>query len=88
MAPLIIGKHVLVGVSGDFDNLQGFVRSIDAETGATQWQWDATPPVGTPNRTTGRQCMAHGHLRSCLSILSIGELETRHRPEWKTAARR
>jgi alcohol dehydrogenase (cytochrome c) len=53
MAPLVVGNHVLVGVSGDFDNLSGFIRSIDPETGATQWQWDSTPPVGTPNQTTG-----------------------------------
>ncbi len=53
MSPLIIRGHVIVGVSGDFDNLQGFLRSLDAETGATQWQWDATPPAGTPNASTG-----------------------------------
>jgi alcohol dehydrogenase (cytochrome c) len=53
MAPLIVGDHVLIGVSGDFDNLTGFIRSVDAETGATQWQWDATPPARTPNQTTG-----------------------------------
>jgi alcohol dehydrogenase (cytochrome c) len=53
MAPLVVGKHVLVGVSGDFDNLTGYIRAIDAETGATQWQWNSTPPVGTPNQTTG-----------------------------------
>ena len=53
MAPLVVGNHVLLGVSGDFDNLSGFIRSIDPETGATQWQWDSTPPVGTPNQTTG-----------------------------------
>ena len=47
MAPLVVGNHVLVGVSGDFDNLSGYIRSIDPETGATQWQWDSTPPVGT-----------------------------------------
>jgi len=53
MAPLVVGNHVLVGVSGDFDNLAGFIRSVDAETGGTQWQWNSTPPVGTPNQTTG-----------------------------------
>ena len=53
MAPLIVGNHVMVGVSGDFDNLQGFVKSLDPETGATQWEWDATPPVGTSRSTTG-----------------------------------
>jgi alcohol dehydrogenase (cytochrome c) len=53
MAPLIVQNHVLVGVSGDFDNLRGYVRSIDPETGKTQWEWDSTPPPGTPNATTG-----------------------------------
>lgn len=53
MSPLIIRNHVLVGVSGDFDNLTGFLKSVDPETGKTQWRWDSTPPSGTPNATTG-----------------------------------
>ena len=53
MSPLVVRNHVIVGVSGDFDNLRGYLRSIDPETGKTQWQWDSTPPVGTPNATTG-----------------------------------
>lgn len=53
MAPLVVGNHVIVGVSGDFDNLRGYLRAIDPETGKTQWQWDSTPPAGTPNSTTG-----------------------------------
>src|SRR3984885_5417085 len=53
MAPLTVGHHVLVGVSGDLDNLTGYIRSIDPETGETQWQWNSTPPTGTPHRTTG-----------------------------------
>jgi alcohol dehydrogenase (cytochrome c) len=53
LAPLVVRDHVVVGVSGDFDNLPGYLRAIDPETGATQWQWDATPPAGTPNTTTG-----------------------------------
>jgi alcohol dehydrogenase (cytochrome c) len=52
-APLIVQNHVLVGVSGDFDNLRGYVRAIDPETGKTQWEWDSTPPPGTPNASTG-----------------------------------
>jgi alcohol dehydrogenase (cytochrome c) len=53
MAPLVIRDHVLVGVSGDFDNLRGYLRSIDPATGKTQWEWDATPPVGTPHTSSG-----------------------------------
>ena len=53
MSPLVIGNHVMVGASGDFDNLQGFIRALDPETGATQWNWNATSPVGTKGKTTG-----------------------------------
>lgn len=53
MAPLIVRDHVIVGVGGDLDNLPGYIRSINPETGKTEWQWDATPPAGTPNKTTG-----------------------------------
>jgi alcohol dehydrogenase (cytochrome c) len=53
MAPLVVENHVLVGVSGDFDNIPGFIRAVDPGTGATQWQWNSTPPTGTPNQTTG-----------------------------------
>src|SRR5580693_9323019 len=49
MSPLVIRDHVLVGVSGDFDNLRGLLRSIDPETGKTQWTWYSTPEPGTPN---------------------------------------
>ena len=51
MAPLVIGKHVIVGAAGDMDNIPGYIRSFDPETGSTQWQWDSTPPAGTPNAT-------------------------------------
>jgi len=47
MSPLIVGNHVIAGVSGDFDNLPGYLRSFDADTGAVQWQWNATSPAGS-----------------------------------------
>lgn len=53
MAPLVVKNHVIVGVGGDSDNLPGLLRSFDPETGDTQWEWDATPPAGTPNQPTG-----------------------------------
>ncbi len=52
-APLVIRDNVLVGVSGDFDNLRGFLRSIDPETGKTNWTWYASPEPTTPDSTTG-----------------------------------
>ena len=72
MAPLIVGNHVMVGVSGDFDNLQGFVRSLDPDTGATQWQWDATPPVGTSKATTGGNVWMTGTYDPDLNLVYWG----------------
>jgi alcohol dehydrogenase (cytochrome c) len=72
MAPLIVGNHVLVGVSGDFDNLSGYIRSIDPETGATQWQWNSTPPAGTPNQTTGGMTWMTGTYDPDLNLVYWG----------------
>ncbi len=52
MAPLVIRKHVLVGVSGDFNDLHGFIDSFDAETGKLEWQWSALPKPGAPGSET------------------------------------
>jgi len=72
MAPLVVKNHVLVGVSGDFDNLSGYIRSIDAETGATQWQWNTTPPAGTPNQTTGGMTWMPGTYDPDLNLVYWG----------------
>ena len=52
-APLVIRNHMLVGVSGDFDNLPGILKSIDPETGKTQWTFYSTPPPDTPGSPSG-----------------------------------
>ena len=72
MSPLIVGNHVLVGASGDFDNLQGFIRSLDPDTGAMQWQWDATPPVGTPGKTSGGNVWMTGTYDPALNLVFWG----------------
>ncbi|HEX4808552.1 MAG TPA: acido-empty-quinoprotein group A [Bryobacteraceae bacterium] len=71
-SPLIVGNHVLVGVSGDFDNLQGFLRSIDPESGKTQWQWDSTPPPDTPDAPTGGTTWMTGTYDPKLNLLYWG----------------
>ncbi len=71
-APLIVGNHVLVGVGGDSDNIQGFLKSMDAETGALQWEWDSTPPTGTPNATTGGMPWIPGTYDPELNLLYWG----------------
>jgi len=72
MAPLIVSDHVLVGVGGDSDNISGFIRSIDPETGKTQWTWDATPPAGTPNATTGGMAWMTGTYDPALNLTYWG----------------
>jgi alcohol dehydrogenase (cytochrome c) len=72
MAPLVVGNHVIVGVSGDFDNISGYLRAIDPENGATQWQWNSTPPPGTPNQTTGGMTWMTGTYDPNLNLLYWG----------------
>jgi alcohol dehydrogenase (cytochrome c) len=52
MAPLVIRNHVLVGVSGDFNDLHGFIDSLDPITGKLQWKWDSLPKPGEPGSET------------------------------------
>lgn len=72
MAPLVIRDHVIIGVSGDFDNLRGYLRSIDPSTGKTQWDWYSTPPVGTPNTTSGGMTWMTGTYDPELDLLYWG----------------
>lgn len=72
MAPLVVANHVIVGVSGDFDNLSGYLRSLDPVTGDTQWQWDSTPPAGTPNSTTGGMTWMTGTYDPKLNLIYWG----------------
>lgn len=71
-APLVVGDHIVVGVSGDFDNLQGYLRAVDPETGKTLWQWNSTQPAGTPNKTTGGMTWMTGSYDPELNLLYWG----------------
>jgi alcohol dehydrogenase (cytochrome c) len=71
MAPLVVGNHVLVGVSGDLDNIRGYIRAIDPETGATQWQWDSTPTEPT-NQVTGGMTWMPGTYDPDLNLVFWG----------------
>ena len=46
VAPQVVHNHVIVGVSGDFYDLNGYIRSYDPESGAGQWQWNVIPRPG------------------------------------------
>lgn len=72
MAPLVVKGHVIVGVGGDLDNLPGYLRSFDPESGSIQWQWEATPPAGTPNGTTGGMTWMTGTYDPDLNLVYWG----------------
>jgi alcohol dehydrogenase (cytochrome c) len=72
MAPLVVKNHVIAGVGGDLDNLPGYLRSFDPESGVTQWQWDVTPPAGTPDTATGGMTWMTGTYDPELNLLYWG----------------
>ena len=75
-APLLIRNHLIVGVSGDFDNLPGILRSFDPDTGAPQWTFYSTPPPDTPGSVsggaTGGQMWMTGTYDPALDLLFVG----------------
>jgi acido-empty-quinoprotein group A len=42
-APIIIGRHVIVGIGGDSLDVQGYMEAYEPETGERQWRWYTTP---------------------------------------------
>jgi len=75
-APLVIGDHLIVGVSGDFDNLPGVLRAFDPQTGEAQWTFYSTQPAGTPGSisggATGGQMWMTGTYDPDLDLLYVG----------------
>ena len=43
VAPIVVGNHVIVGVSGDDLDVPGYIESRDPESGALQWRWYVVP---------------------------------------------
>lgn len=52
IAPQVVRDHLIVGVSGDFYDLNGYIRSYDPKSGTEQWQWDSVPKPGYPGSKT------------------------------------
>jgi len=75
-APLVVKNHVLVGVSGDFDNVPGQLKSIDADTGKMQWIFYSTPPAGSKDSdsggATGGQMWTTGTYDPELNLVYVG----------------
>jgi alcohol dehydrogenase (cytochrome c) len=60
-APIVIGNHVIVGLSGDALDVPGWIESRDPESGAIQWKWYTTPRAGEPGIETWPDLYAAQH---------------------------
>jgi alcohol dehydrogenase (cytochrome c) len=62
VAPLVVGNHIIVGVSGDDMDIPGYLSAHDPETGELQWRWYAHPEPGSPEAKTwpNTESMLHG----------------------------
>jgi acido-empty-quinoprotein group A len=62
-APIVIGRHVIVGIGGDSLDVQGYLDAYEPETGERQWRWYTTPQKkGEPGSETwpDEYSMTHG----------------------------
>lgn len=75
-APLLIRDHLIVGVSGDFDNLPGLLRSYDPQTGELQWTFYSTLPSDLrqpgDDAAMGGQMWMTGTYDPALNLLYVG----------------
>jgi len=62
IAPLVIGTHVITGVSGDDLDIPGYIESHDPETGARQWRFYTHPAPGSEEAKSwpSTEAMVHG----------------------------
>jgi acido-empty-quinoprotein group A len=51
-APIVAGKHLILGMGGDGNNLRAWLESRDPDTGELQWKWYVTPSEGEPGIET------------------------------------
>ena len=53
VAPVVVGNHVIAGVSGDDSDVGGYLESHDPETGELQWRFYTVPQKkGDPGSET------------------------------------
>ncbi len=73
-APLLVKNHLLVGVSGDFDNLPGLLQSFDPEHGDLQWTFYTTGEPGKtkPGDALGGQMWMTGTYDPALNLVYVG----------------
>ena len=73
-APLLVKNHLLVGVSGDFDNLPGILTSFEPTSGDVQWTFHTTGEPGKtkPGDAMGGQMWMTGTYDPDLNLVYVG----------------
>ena len=73
-APLLVKNHLLVGVSGDFDNLPGMLTSFEPTSGDVQWTFYTTGEPGKtkPGDALGGQMWMTGTYDPDLNLVYVG----------------
>ena len=73
-APLLVKNHLLVGVSGDFDNLPGILTSFEPTSGDVQWTFYTTGEPGKtkPGDAMGGQMWMTGTYDPDLNLVYVG----------------
>jgi alcohol dehydrogenase (cytochrome c) len=73
-APLLVKNHLLVGVSGDFDNLPGILTSVEPQSGDVQWVFHTTGEPGKtkPGDAMGGQMWMTGTYDPDLNLVYVG----------------
>ena len=61
-APLVVGNHVVAGISGDDLDVPGYIQAHDPETGERQWRWYTYPEAGSAEAKSWPtvEAMLHG----------------------------
>jgi alcohol dehydrogenase (cytochrome c) len=62
MPPLVVKDKLIVGISGDAADVNGFLKAVDPATGKVLWTWNSVPKWGDPASKTwpNREAMLHG----------------------------
>ena len=73
-APLLVKNHLLVGVSGDFDNLPGILTSFEPQSGDVQWKFHSTgdPATFKKGDALGGQMWMTGTYDPDLNLVYVG----------------
>ena len=59
--PLVVNDKLMVGISGDGTDIQGFLSAVDPMTGRVLWRWDSVPKPGQPGFDTWPNAQAASH---------------------------